>query len=63
MERKLIINFIKEALVSVLTGGLFFDSSQSHLTNILHLYIWILFFIFPLVLYLVRFIFVIILGY
>ncbi|KAF7261206.1 hypothetical protein EG68_01415, partial [Paragonimus skrjabini miyazakii] len=50
----MIAKIVKEDLLSSLTGGFYFDSAETHLTNLVHLYTWIIFFISPLVAYLVH---------
>ncbi|KAA0200271.1 hypothetical protein FBUS_09246 [Fasciolopsis buskii] len=44
---------IREDIVSSLTGGFYLDYQQTHFVNITHLYLWILFFVSPLVFHLV----------
>ncbi|KAG5450977.1 Pecanex-like protein 1 [Clonorchis sinensis] len=43
----------KEDIVSSLTGGFYIDSAQSHFVNLVHIYTWIIFFVSPLITYLV----------
>ncbi|KAF5397530.1 hypothetical protein PHET_09338 [Paragonimus heterotremus] len=52
MRLRMIAKIVKEDLLSSLTGGFYFDSAETHLTNLVHLYTWIIFFISPLVAYL-----------
>ncbi|VDP54037.1 unnamed protein product [Schistosoma mattheei] len=43
----------KEGIVASLTGGFYFDSSQTHFANVIHVYVWIILFVIPLVLYMI----------
>ncbi|XP_018646017.1 pecanex-related protein [Schistosoma mansoni] len=43
----------KEGIIASLTGGFYFDSSQTHFANIIHVYVWIILFVIPLILYMI----------
>ncbi|CAL8070986.1 unnamed protein product [Calicophoron daubneyi] len=50
---RMVPKIVREDFVSSLTGGFYFDYTQTHFVNIVHLYLWIVFFISPLITYLI----------
>ncbi|CAH8515389.1 unnamed protein product [Schistosoma margrebowiei] len=53
MRLRMIPVIFKEGIVASLTGGFYFDSSQTHFANVIHVYVWIILFVIPLVLYMI----------
>ncbi|KAH8861344.1 Pecanex-like protein 1 [Schistosoma japonicum] len=50
MRLRMLPVIFKEGIIASLTGGFYFDSSQTHFSNIVHVYVWITLIIVPLVL-------------
>ncbi|THD19744.1 hypothetical protein D915_009529 [Fasciola hepatica] len=53
MGFSMLAKIVREDVVSSLTGGFYLDYQQTHFVNITHLYLWILFFVSPLIFHLV----------
>ncbi|CAH8515367.1 unnamed protein product [Schistosoma rodhaini] len=53
MRLRMIPVIFKEGIIASLTGGFYFDSSQTHFANIIHVYVWIILFVIPLILYMI----------
>nr|CAH8841306.1 unnamed protein product [Trichobilharzia regenti] len=53
MRLRMIPVIFKEGIIASLTGGFYFDTSQTHFSNIVHVYVWIVLFVAPLVLFMI----------
>ncbi|CAH8503061.1 unnamed protein product [Heterobilharzia americana] len=53
MRLHMIPVIFKEGIIASLTGGFYLDASQTHFSNLVHVYAWIILFVVPLVLFMI----------